>query len=188
MFTDRPTAHIAPALRSIQITIRSSLPASSTALIVRSANLPAFELRRIRQEYDRDAQAFQRPPQPVLVPLHALVVRGACRGLRHPRARARPHAAGDPRRSVRSEPPLAAAAGAVARPSRHHPRDRAGHRRVRAGLAADRLEIRPATALTRALERRSADGHVPGGEAVRLEEDDVAVRLTPAQLARDDLL
>src|SRR3954447_5320333 len=188
MFTDRPTAHIAPALRSIQITIRSSLPASSTALIVRSANLPAFELRRIWQEYDRDAQAFQRPPQPVLVPLHALVVGGACCGLRDPRARARPHAAGDPPRSVRSEPPLAAAAGAVARPRRHHPRDRAGHRRLGARLAADRLETRSDPALARAHERRSADGPVPGGDPVRLEEDDVGVRLTPAQLARNDLL
>src|SRR4051794_36783375 len=188
MFTERPTAQTAPAFRLIQITIRSSLPASSTAVIVRSANLPAFELRRIWQEYGRDAQAFQRPPQPVLVPLRPLVVGGACRGVRDPRARARSNAAGDPRRPLRSQPPLAAAAGAVARPRRHHPRGRAGHRRLRAGLAAHRLEIRPETARARALEGRSADGHVPGGEAVRLEEDDVAVRLTPAQLARDDLL
>src|SRR4051795_5417948 len=113
MFTERPTAHTAPALRSIQITIRSSLPASSTALIVRSANLPAFELRRIRQEYGRDAQAFQRSPQSVLVPLHTLVLGGACCGVHHPRARARPHAAGDPRRSLRPQPPFAAAAGAA---------------------------------------------------------------------------
>src|SRR3954447_23420687 len=112
MFTERPTAHMAPGLRSIQITIRSSFPASSTALIVRSANLPAFELRRIWQEYGGDAQAFQRPPQPVLVPLRAFVVGGACRGLRHPRARARPDAAGDPGRPVRPQPPLNAAAGA----------------------------------------------------------------------------
>src|SRR5215208_1089492 len=188
MFTERPTAHTAPALRSIQITIRSSLPASSTALIVRSANLPAFELRRIRQEYGRDAQPFQRPPQPVLVPLRALVVGGTCGGLHHPRARARADAAGDPRRPLRPQPALAAAAGPVARPRRHHPRDRPGHRRLGAGLAAGRLEPRPDAALPRALQRGSADGHVPRGEAVRFEQDDVAVRLTTRQRARDDLL
>src|SRR4029453_17292737 len=100
-----------------------------------------------------------------------------------PRARARPVAGRGAPGPVRAEPRLGARDRAAARPARGDPRPRRGHRRPRARPAE--LELRPDAALARALERERAHGHVPRSEAVRLEDDDVVVRLPPRRLAPD---
>src|SRR5580765_5801203 len=61
----RPTAQIAPALRSIQTTIRSSRPASSTPWSTRSANQPRSEetctLRLYNRFVPRQARLMRNP-------------------------------------------------------------------------------------------------------------------------------
>src|SRR3954470_21040742 len=176
-FTERQTAQMAPGFRSIQMTIRSSLPASSTPTSTRSANRPVFELRRITHEYARHAQAGERVAQSVLVPVRAFLAGGPRSGIRGPRARARALARGHSRRPVRAQSPHPRAAVAIARPGGHHPRSRRRHGRGRARLTSRLLELGADAAFARAWERRAADRNIPGREPVRLEDDHVAIGL-----------
>ena len=50
------------------------------------------------------------------------------------------------------------------------------------------LELHTHAARSGLLDDRDADRHIPGCEPVRLEDDDVRVRLAAGQLAGDDLL
>src|SRR5215210_714302 len=103
------------------------------------------------------------PPEPLRVPLYPLVERRPDRGLRDPRARARPVA------------------------GRHTRRRRAPARaRPRAGRAG--LELGSDPRLPRPFQRKCGGGDVPRSNSVRLEEDDVVGRLPTLRLADHDLL
>src|SRR5581483_10245622 len=110
-FTTRPTAHTAPGFRSIQMVMRSSLPPSSTPWSSRSANLPRSEGPGTARLYNpsRGGAIRELHPESILVPLHAVVRRGAGRRLPHARAPTRPTRRGDPAGPLRAEPPERAA-------------------------------------------------------------------------------
>src|SRR4029453_10390643 len=134
----------------------------------------------------RGLEAEQLPAQPVLLPLRPLLPGRAAGGVRDPRARARPLAGRGAPGPLRAEPRIRPGGCAAARPARGDSRARRGPRRPRA--RPPQLELGPDAALAGALERDSADGHVPRSEAVRLENDDVVVRLAARQLPGDALL
>ena len=113
----------------------------------------------------------------VRVPLPALVEpeeRVAAYVIReHDRGRTLAEILEDP---LRPEPARRRAARAPARPARDHPGDRQGHDRRRARRRSDqRLELAPTPRSRARSTTRGADRHVPGGEPVRLEDDDVVV-------------
>src|SRR5262245_24814183 len=172
--------------------IASSTPVSSTPWTTRSAKRPSVDFRLTNQGYNRGDGANQRlVPVAVLFPVRPIEHRGSGGVVCHPRARARASPRGAPRRSLRPEPPHAAAAPATARPSRG---DSSARRRGRGAVSPrardvpDRLDLRSRSALSRALDRCNGDGDVPGCKPVRLEDDDVVRGLTPGQLAGDDLV
>src|SRR5712691_4616138 len=171
------------------MTIRSSAPPSSTPCRTRSANRPV-DFRCIPPGYNRsDEQPDQLAAQPVLVPLRAVDDGGAGRRLRSPRARARTRPRRDPRGPVRPEPADAPADEPPAGPPRDRARDRRRHDRGYAPLArAGLTELEPDAAFARPRERRSPDRDVPGRDPVRLEDDDVVVRVPARRLAGHDLL
>ena len=95
----------------------------------------------------------------------------------------------DPRRPLRHEPLDARADAAAARPARDHPRGRRRHgRRERPPALSPSLELSPDAPLARELDDARADGEIPRGDPVRLEEHDVLVGRAALHLARDDLL
>ena len=184
-FTARPTAHVPPCMRSIQTTMRSSLPASSNPWSSRSAKRDAVDCLRMWPGYNRpDEQARGSFPQPVFVSVHDLEPGRPGRRVPDPRARARAVALRDPRRPLRQEPRHAQRDRPRARAARADPRSRRRRREARRA----RLDLRPHLLLARQLERGRPDRHVPRGQAVRLEDDDVVRRPAARELAGDDLL
>ena len=125
------------------------------------------------------ARSRRHLPEPVLLPLGPLEPRGARHRVRDPRACARALARGDPRGSLHPEPPHPGAARPPARPAR---RSSAPSADDVGPLAAPRrrtiaeLELRP-DARSRARSPPRADRDVPGGDPVRLDDDDVVVQL-----------
>src|SRR5437868_7906703 len=169
------------------MTTRSSTPASSTPTRTRSANLPAVDFRLTSQGYNRLHAAPRQPAaQPVLLSVHLLEHGGSRRRLRRPRALARPRAVRDPRGPLRAE----SADGRPATPLARPPGGRARARRRRGRADAPRarehrepLDRRSDATLARALDRSGSDRHVPRGDAVRLEDDDVVGRRAALDLA-----
>ena len=109
-FTDRPTAQTAPGFRSIQITIRSSLPASSTP----SSCAPRTGLPSSSGAFGKNTAAMLKLSSVLRNPFSFLFARSS----QEERVAAyviREHergavAGGDPRGPVRAQPPHAAAA------------------------------------------------------------------------------
>src|SRR5438876_5346468 len=188
----RPTAQIAPGLRSIQITTRSSTPASSTPIRTRSAKRPAVDFRLTGQGYNRlDAATLEPAARSVLVPLRPIEHGGPRRCLRDPRARTRPWPLRDPGRPLRAEPPLTRATATPSRSTGDRPRARRRRRGRDAARPREphaRLELASEPALPGEPDCRRRDRDVPGGDAVGLEQRDVVLGLTTDDVPADDLM
>src|SRR5690349_2616680 len=172
-------------MRSIQTTMRSSLPASSNPCSSLSAKRETVDCLRMKPGYNRpNGTAGGSHPQAVLVPVSALDHRRPRRRVPDPRARARPLAVRDPRRPVREEPP----GPERDRPRAPAPRAAPCARRRRRKTGRARLELRPHLLLARKLERGRPDRDVPRREPAGLEDDDVLGRTAAGKLAAHDLL